>query len=492
MIFNQQRIMTILAKKHWPYLFMAFLLLLNFILKIIFLDSRDIAMDEPFTIFYAQADLKEIFTMLPGENNPPLFFLLLHFWIKIFGISAFSVRFLPFVFSCLTALMVFQTGRRFFSMKMGMAAALIFTFSNYQLLFAHEARVYSLFALLTSCSMYLFMLLRRQPGSRRIMLLLSGVNILLLYSHFFGFLVIGIQIIAMLSISQYRAKVFKSFMIALGVTLLAYIPYFPVLISRYSSSAVSGTWVSPPVISDLYTMLWRYSNAPVATVFMIGVLGIAALLWLFRLVKGQNQTSPDSKVLLIWFLIPYLAMFLISFIMPVFLDRYTVFISIGYYLLVALALDSLPEKNRIFTAVSAMAILLMAVTFSPDLDNKRRLKEATGRIESLKGPGTAVIICPSWLEYGFAYHHQQDIFRDYRNLRKRLNACGIYPVNGLDELDSNLLNKASSVIFFEEWATLVDKKNRILSSLSGTFPFRKEEKVYENFNIHLFSKKPIP
>ena len=43
--------------------------LLNFFLKIIYLDNRDIAGDEPFTLFYAQKSLGGIIEMLKSENN---------------------------------------------------------------------------------------------------------------------------------------------------------------------------------------------------------------------------------------------------------------------------------------------------------------------------------------------------------------------------------------------------------------------------------------
>ncbi|HZX62210.1 MAG TPA: glycosyltransferase family 39 protein, partial [Bacteroidales bacterium] len=163
-----------------PWLIPIGLILLNFILKIFFLGSRDIAMDEPFTIFYSQVGFPALFEMLKTENNPPLFFLLLHFWIKVFSISAFSVRFLPFLFSTLTAPVIYLTGKRFFSVQSGILASLIFTFSNYHLAFSHEARVYPLFALLTCLSMYFFLSLIQNPERKPPLYLLILANVLLI------------------------------------------------------------------------------------------------------------------------------------------------------------------------------------------------------------------------------------------------------------------------------------------------------------------------
>ena len=206
-----------------PWLIPAGLIILNFILKIIFLDRRDISMDEPFTIYYSQAGIPSLFEMLKNENNPPLFFLLLNFWIKVFGISAFSVRFMPFLFSTLTAPVIFFTGKRFFSVGSGIVASLIFTFSNYHLAFAHEARVYPLFVLLTCLSMYFFLSLIQNPGKKTHLYLLVIINVLLIYSHFFGFFVIGIQLLSCLIFPETR-KAVKACLQALVATLLFYLP----------------------------------------------------------------------------------------------------------------------------------------------------------------------------------------------------------------------------------------------------------------------------
>ena len=184
--------------------------------------------------FYAQADFHSLFEILKTENNPPLFFILLHLWIKVFGISAFSVRFMPMIFSTLTVLMIYLTGKRFYSIRIGMVAALIFTFSNYHLLFAHEARVYSLFALLTAFSMYFYfqLIIRRDL---RTIILLTIINLLLLYSHFFGFYILFIQLTSCLLIKELRSRVLKDYLIMLVIVIVLYIPlslsvYFQILV----------------------------------------------------------------------------------------------------------------------------------------------------------------------------------------------------------------------------------------------------------------------
>ena len=464
------------------------LILLNFVLKIIFLGQQDIAMDEPFTIYYSQAGFASLFEMLKTENNPPLFFILMHFWIKVFGISAFSVRFLPLVFSTMTAPITYLIGKRFFSNQAGVIASLIFTFSNYQLAFSHEARVYPLFALLTSLSMFFFFSMIQNPVKRNSLCMLIIVNVLLIYSHFFGFYVIVIQTLSCLIFSNI-GKVRKPYFISLIITLSFYLPYFPILLSRFYASS-GGTWVPTPLVSDLYTMVWRFSNVPVVTVFFLLLFLATLLKYIIKRQQVSEDISSCQKVLLSWFFIPYFVIFLISFKLPMFFDRYLVFISIAYYLLIGQAIVYLSgSKKVIFYILSFIGVGGMLLTFHPNQENHRRLKQAVEVVKSLKDTRTAVFICPEWLDLGFAYYYNQKYFKDYGNLRSDLSKMAILPVNHPDQVSDSILKKYDSIILFEEWPEVVDKNKGLLKEISGKYSEPKIFKVPEAYEIYYFYPK---
>ncbi len=96
-----------------------FIVLANIILKSIYLTDYNIDLDEPFTLYHSQQSLKELWSMLKWENNPPLYFFVLHFWIKLFGVGVLSARILPMLFGALAAGMVYKLGAKFLSKKIG-------------------------------------------------------------------------------------------------------------------------------------------------------------------------------------------------------------------------------------------------------------------------------------------------------------------------------------------------------------------------------------
>ena len=114
------------------YLIPIFFILINFYVKFKFISYQSIAGDEPFSIYFSQFNITTIISHLSSGNNPPLFEIILHLWIKLFGISETSVRLLPCLFSSITVYFIYKIGQKFFSFKSAIIASLFFTLSNYQ------------------------------------------------------------------------------------------------------------------------------------------------------------------------------------------------------------------------------------------------------------------------------------------------------------------------------------------------------------------------
>lgn len=470
-------------------LFGAFILL-NAILKFWFIEENSISWDEPFSIYHAQMDVSKIIHHLYQGNNPPLFEILLHFWIKLVGISPLSVRFLPAIFSCLTAGFVFLLGARFINLKAGFFAALLFTGSNFHLFFAHEARVYAWFGLLTVISMYLFLSLIEDKKSIYRWIALILVNTTLMYSHYFGIFLIAIQGISIIAFTEIRKKLFLPYFLTGIATLILFLPNIFILVNRLKVSASNGTWIEKPDgIESLYNMLWNFSNQPLTTVVCIGLLIAALIKWIIN--WKQSSVSIVSKVILIWFLFPFLTLFAISYKIPMFLDRYLIFVSFGYYFSVVVATQYVFRQERINTWVYSLVAILFLITLKPNLDNKRHVKEAIEHLKTLEDDNTSILICGHDFVLNFCFYYDFNLFQRYNDknvyqtMTEELNNRSIYP---LYKMDATLPLK-DKVIFFDAAADFSNPNNGIMDSLKAHYKLINTHHFETIYNIYEYRKK---
>lgn len=476
-------------KNNRVFLFPFLIFILNFVIKIVYINSRDIALDEPFTIYYAQTNISTIIDMLYNENNPPFHFLFLHFWIKLFGIGAFSVRLPSLIFSSLTAVVIYKIGNKFFNSLTGIAAALIFTFSTMQLFFAHEARVYSLFVLLTSLSLYYYLKIAEHPKFKSNYFALFIFNLILIYSHYFGFFVIFIEMLCLIYLPN-RKELIKPFLILFLALALSYIPNLFIFWHRFSTSTQNGTWVSAPAITELYGNLNRFINSKynMVVLIIISMMIVVSLLIKKKLNREIKLLVSDQKyiVILFWFIIPYSLMFLLSFKTPMFIDRYILYTSIPFYLLIAISIIKLIKKLKFQLIAITVFIASMIINVQLDPDNNRRLKEVIGVVKNLKKENTITILAPDYAYMGFAYHYNPVYFKNAPNTIADLNTDLVFPVNNIEQVEKILKGRTDDCLYIQAGTEFLDPKNLIYSTIASKFKYHKEFKVFEIYSIHQF------
>jgi len=121
-------------------------------------------------------------------GNSPFYYLLLHGWMEIFGLSDFSARSFSVLFSVLIIGMTFLFGRRFFSSSLGLVAAGITAIEPFFIAYSHQARNYCLTFFLTLLATYLFLqIIENKADRRKTIFLYIGYTLaagLSLLSHF--------------------------------------------------------------------------------------------------------------------------------------------------------------------------------------------------------------------------------------------------------------------------------------------------------------------
>lgn len=491
-------------KQHEPLIILLLLVIANLVVKGIFLGANSLAEDEPFSVYIAQMDIPSIIRLLADGNNPPLYEILLHFWIKTFGISELSVRLPSLLFSSLSVLFIYKIGATFINHRVALYSSVIFIFSDYHIMFAHQSRVYALLGLLSVASAYFFMCILQadfesgtSTSKRRKTILyisLTFANTLLIYAHYFGFFILITQLLFIGMHPAFLVKNWKKVLVSACAVLLLYSPYIAIVIHRFiASSGGMGIAQTPSGIDGIYYMIWQFSNMPViassALVICIGAL--AKYLSNFRKAPSNIQ----AKYLVFWFCFIFFFMFGVSFWLPMFLDRYMMQSAIAYPIVLALSADYLITTRRYRLILPSLLCLLFMITANPNLTIKRSIIELVDKVKSLKSENSMVYFCPDWFELNFAYYYNVKYFEDYntpnlkQNIHNYLKAEHIYPVKNRLQLDSSLKVDTETIIYIDASADYHYPDNQIKPTLDANFRMTDSINYNSLYNVYRYTKR---
>jgi len=367
--------------------------------------------------------------------------------------------------------------------------------SQFNLYYSHEAGVYPIFIFLSALSLYFFLFICNKPHKKHAYLGLVLTNILLVYAHYLGFFVIATEIFSMFFAANFRI-IYKKLILVFLVLIVSYIPNLIIFFQRFTESVQHGTWVRRPEFTELYGNLNRFLNSRwVMLVFIICTVVNVSVILQKKQFKVKVQTffkSTYSRIIIIWFVFPYCAMFALSFLAPMFLDRYIIYISVSFYMLMAVLMSKF-NANRVLKYISFFSILTaMMWNFSLIPDNNRRVDELVQTINELKSkdPNLMLIISPEYSALEFVYHYNNEYFKDYTNTYSLLNKDHIYPLRDFNGFDKSKL-KNRKVVYLDCGTDFAFGKNPILTELKAG---RKEDStiyVYSIYTLHCFGKDKL-
>src|SRR5829696_6852389 len=182
--------------------------------------------DEGIAVGIASHDFADIPRVLGQDGNPPLYYLLLHGWMQLFGTSEAATRALSLVFALLAVPVSFWAGTAVFDRRAGALAAAGAAGSPFLTYYAQETRMYSLVVLLSILASASFALA------------------FLLYTHTWGLFLTAAMAAAWLALWR-RGEVAGRDGARLGAALaLIYAPWVPVLV--FQAVHTAAPWAVRP------------------------------------------------------------------------------------------------------------------------------------------------------------------------------------------------------------------------------------------------------
>ena len=284
--------------------------------------------DEIFSVHAAELDWANLVWFVAQDLiHPPLFYALLKIWILVGGTSLFWLRFFPVFFSMLAVVPFILLCRQLKLSFPIVALALTFFAANGSLIkYAQEIRMYSLLLCFGLVSLWLFV---RFLNFGKGFFLLVIANILLIYSHYFGWLIIASEIFAVVFLARERLK---QILLMLFVLLLSFAPWIYAVwqATRINSNVGQNIgWMRKPnllsvfqFVFDLFEPIYfEQSNTDSPAIFLITVpiIAVGIIAFGFYFVVWKNESAVEKRnflLLFIFLLAPILIAFIASWILP--------------------------------------------------------------------------------------------------------------------------------------------------------------------------------
>ncbi len=326
--------------------------------------------DEIFSVHAAEHDWGSLWSFVALDLiHPPLFYALLKLWIGVGGDGLLWLRLLPVLFAviaifpflslCIELKISFWT--RLFAL--GLLAV-----NGSLIKYSQEVRMYSLLMCLSLFSMWLF---ARYLQRGKSMTALVIVNVLLIWTHYFGWFVVVSEIAAILIFQRIKWRPILSMF---AVAAVSFVPWgIAVLLAARDGSGLSQNigWMLRPGISAIVQFkfalvepfYFQASNVDPMSIYWISIplmliISAAIVVYLFGWKRLDTEEKRVVGLIAIFAVLPAITAFVASRILPysVWGTRHLIIVFAPVSLIIALVLSNLPVYKLRLAAI-ALVIL---------------------------------------------------------------------------------------------------------------------------------------
>jgi 4-amino-4-deoxy-L-arabinose transferase-like glycosyltransferase len=351
--------------------------------------------DEAFTALIAVKSPWEIILSLIKDQSPPLYFLLLHFWMQFFGTSEYMIRLLSAFWYIGLIIAVYLLAGEYIQNWLGRAVVAASIFLNPLLIqYAAEARPYMMYACLTSFGVY-FLVKKKY--------ILSGIIFgLASLTHNFG--LFNIVAVFFWWIYEYRSGLKNSLWNSIKFFVpAALLSGLWVIITIVQFNRINGTfWITENSMNMFIDMLQSFTRGEIwnpnfAATYVISLIMIVvgASYFIAPQKKNLNQTATLALFLSI---IPPVITYLIShFKTPIYHDRYLLASLPMIVIAVSYGVTRLWEERRVtrigLTVLIGIFLSTIFISSSQinNTSNKPPINWAVSQVIEQARPGDIVI-----------------------------------------------------------------------------------------------------
>ncbi len=209
--------------------------------------SMPLWLDETLTVNISRLPLDQIPGALKRDGAPPLFYVLLHFWMEVVGNSNVALRALPGIFGLLAIPAAYVVVRRIWGTTTAVLTTVLLASAPFAIYYSTEVRMYSLVMLESVLYIGALDAALRAATRWRLVALACAVAALL-YTHYwtlYPLLAVGVWLLwrTVKAGAADRAS-WRKVVVAYGIGGLSFLPWLPIFLFQ---AAHTGTpWGEQP------------------------------------------------------------------------------------------------------------------------------------------------------------------------------------------------------------------------------------------------------
>jgi mannosyltransferase len=371
-------------------------------------------LDEALTVDIAKHPLSQLHALLRQDGAPPLYYVLLHFWMKLFGSSNLGVRSLSGVLSVLTIPVAWLVGR---SYGRSAAAALVVLLASapFAIYYGTEARMYSLVMLITALGLLaLGRAMQRVSALNLVGLALAVAAVL--YTQYWGLYLVATLALWLLwqarkgqPEARRRTNARWSFA-ALVVGCLGFVPWLPTFV--FQSRHTGTPWAAPGNFGAVVSTITGFTDnqATLSTAGsnqgrLLAVLYLVlAFLAVFGVARGRwhieldLHTRPRTRAIAFVVVVTLVAAVAGGLLTQSgYSTRYASVIFVPFLLLVVLGLFTLADARLRVAVVAVVAVAGLAVAGQNVTTSRTQATPVAAVMAAHARPGDIVAYCPDQL-----------------------------------------------------------------------------------------------
>ena len=213
--------------------------------------GRAFWIDEGISVGIASHPVRQIPGLLRRDGSPPLFYVVLHFWMRVFGSSPLATHLLSLLVSLVAIPLAYWVGRDLFDRRAGLAAAALMATNPFLGWYSSETRMYPIVVVLALAGVALAVRAVRDRSRG------DGVGAVLvfaalLYTHNWGLYLFAATAVVLggLALARHDRHLALWIAAAGAVVVLLWLPWVPALLDQARTTA--APWAVRPAIGDFF------------------------------------------------------------------------------------------------------------------------------------------------------------------------------------------------------------------------------------------------